>query len=200
MNLGRLLTEGMTANCICRLINKIFGFTKQRSIRIRAERDNAYKTIRLAGNYCESHKTIAKRIRSESARYTAFKRTPQLIRSVTLNIKQLDSSEYSQHQFEIGPPLKPHDVEGKTSLLYYHERSPNVVLEFVLNDQNHLPLFAIARTYSDWVGYKEFELGAGRVFYIQMDDDDKPGNVAVHAGFKALRSRQRISASKGRHR
>jgi hypothetical protein len=63
-------------------------------------------------------------------------------------------------------------------------------LEFVLHDQNYLPLFAIARTYSDWIGYKEFDLGTDdRVFYLEMVKDKKPGYVAVHAGFKTRQAR-----------
>lgn len=175
-------------SCICRLIAKLFRFTKQRSIRIRDERDYVYKTIRLAANYGDTYKTIATRIRTESARYTAFKRNPQPVGSVTLNIKRLDSSVCSQHQFDIGTTLKHHH-QGHTFLVYCYERSPNTVLEFVLNDHNYLPLFAIARTYGDWVGYKEFHLGAASVFYLQMDEDDRPGYSAVHAGFNKLCAR-----------
>lgn len=64
------------------------------------------------------------------------------------------------------------------------------MLEFVLHDQSYLPLFAIARTYSDWIGYKEFDLGNDdRVFYLKMVEDKNQPYVAVHAGLKTRRAR-----------
>jgi len=139
----------------------------------------------MAENYGDSYEAIADRIRTESARYKAFKQNPQLIGRITINIKRLDSHEFSQRHYEIGQPLEPENNGGNTSLSYTHQRSDISVLEFVLHDQNYLPLFAIARTYSDWIGYKEFDLGTDdRVFYLEMVKDKKPGYVAVHAGFK----------------
>lgn len=186
------MNEHTTAtNFICHPIRRIFGSRKQRLLHSRqAELESAYKTIRMAENYGDSYEAIADRIRTESARYKAFKQNPQPIGRITINIKRLDSNEFFQHQYEIRQPLEHKDNERKASLSYTHERSRNTVLEFVLHDQNYLPLFAIARTYSDWIGYKEFELGKDdRIFYLEMVKDKKPGYVAVHAGFKTRQAR-----------
>jgi hypothetical protein len=57
-----------------------------------------------------------------------------------------------------------------------------VIHEFVVYDEHDDQLFAIARTYSNWIGSKKFELGLNRTFYLDMVEDG-PGYVKVHAGF-----------------
>ena len=186
------MDEDTTAtNSICHLIRRIFRSGKQNLLYSRqAELESAYKTIRMAENYGDSYEAIANRIRTESARYKAFKQNPQPIARITINIKRLDSNEFSHHEYEIRQPPERQDNEGQASFSYTHERSRNTVLEFVLHDQNYLPLFSIARTYSDWIGYKEFDLGNDdRVFYVEMVEDKNPGYVAVHAGFKTRQAR-----------
>ena len=53
----------------------------------------------------------------------------------------------------------------------------------MLHDHNDVPLFAIARTYSNWVGKMKFPLGPNRVFYLEMTEV-LPGYVDVKIGFK----------------
>jgi len=132
----------------------------------------------MAGNYGESYEATAERIRAESARYKAFKKNPQAIARLTLIVKRLDSSEVFQRQYEINTVEQ--DKEKETvAICYTLERSTNTVMEFVLHDQNDFPLFAIARTYSDWIGHKNFDLG-DRVFWLKMVEAKDPAFVAVH--------------------
>jgi hypothetical protein len=156
------------------------------STRRRRELERAHKTIRMAENYGDSYQEIAERIRRESELYRLFKQNPQPIGKVTLRIKRLDCDQASEVQCEVNQPLEGHrdPGEGKASVSYVFQRSPNVVLEFILHDEAHVPLFAIARTYSDWIGCKQFDLGKNRAFYLNMVEESR-GYVEVQAGFKS---------------
>src|SRR5687768_3185389 len=83
----------LTFSFLTRLINKI--------LKPRAETifpspsqdafEKAHKMIRLAENYGDAYEDIVNRIRQESARYKAFKKNPEPIGKVTLNVKRLGS-------------------------------------------------------------------------------------------------------------
>jgi len=171
----------VTISFIARLINKILGAGEQPAYSLprQSEFEKAHKMIRMAQNYDEPYEDVLRRIREESSRYEAFRKNPEPIGKVSLNVKHLDSKQAYQKQYEVKDP-----DEGKASVSYTHRRSPDIVLEFQLHDKNDLPLFSIARTYSNWIGCKEFDLGDDRVFYLNMAEDEIPGRVAVQAGFK----------------
>lgn len=174
-----------TISFITRLINNILN-PKEETIYSHPNKGalgKAHKMIRLAENYGDAYEDIVNRIRQESARYKAFKKNPEAIGKVTLNVKRLDSGETCQRQYEVKDP-----AEGKASVFYTHRSSADIVLEFVLHDKNDVPLFAVARTYSNWVGCKEFDLGGDRAFYLNMVEDEQPGHVSVQAGFKAKKA------------
>jgi hypothetical protein len=171
---------GVVMHFITQLINKILGPREQAMYSPRqGEFDKAHKMIRMAQNYSEPYEEVVKRIREESLRYQAFKKNPEPIGRVILNVKHLDSNETYQKQYEVKDP-----AEGKASVSYTHRSSPDTVLEFQLLDKDDLPLFAITRTYCNWTGFKEFDLGGDRVFYLKMVEDERPGHVAIQAGFK----------------
>lgn len=162
-----------------RWIKSIFGPDKQitDSFPRQGDMDKAHKMIRMAQNEYDTYADVVRRIRQENARYKAFKKNCEPIGRFTLNVKQFD--ETCLTQYEVKDP-----AEGKASVFYTHPISPDIVLEFMVHDANDEPVFAIARTYSDWVGCKEFDLGGDRAFYLHMVEDEKADHVAVQAGFK----------------
>ena len=167
---------------IARLINKILGPGEQQTYSYprQSEFEKAHKMIRMAQNYNEPYEDVVRRIREESSRYLAFKKNPEPIGKVILNVKHVDSKQAYQRQYEVRDP-----DEGKASVSYTHRRSPDIVLEFQLHDKNDQPLFSIARTYSNWIGCREMDLGGDRVFYLNMVEDEMTDRVVVQAGFKA---------------
>lgn len=138
-----------------------------------AEIELAYRTLQLAGNPGEDYDVVAARIDQEAARYKAFLQKPEPIGKIVLNVKQLKTRE----QYQVTDP-----AEGRASVCYRFSRSNSTVLEFLVYDEKDNPLFPIARTYTNWVGAKEFTLGLNRTFYLDMFEDD-PGYVKVYAGF-----------------
>jgi hypothetical protein len=117
------MNEDTTAtNSICHLIRRIFRSGKQKLLYSRqAELESAYKTIRMAENYGDSYEAIANRIRTESARYKAFKQNPQPIARITINIKRLDSNEFSHHEYEIRQPPERQDNKGQVFLILMND-------------------------------------------------------------------------------
>ena len=157
-----------------RLIRKIIGVPERPTYSSPRQHElyRAHQTIRMAANYGDSYEEIAARIRWESAQYKLFRQNPKPIGKVALRIKCLDSAQAAEVQSGVNQPL-----EG------LYQRSSNFVLEFMLHDEEKVPMFAIARTYSDWLGCKEFDLG-NQTFYVKMVEA-KRGYVQVKAGFKA---------------
>jgi hypothetical protein len=171
----------LVINFITRLIKSISGPDRQITDSPPRQRDidKAHKMIRMAQNEYDDYEDVVRRIRQENARYKTFKKNCEPIGRFTLNVKQFDSDETGLKQYEVKDP-----AEGKASVFYTHPISPDIVLEFMVHDENDEPVFAIARTYSNWVGCKEFDLGGDRAFYLHMVEDEKAGHVAVQAGFK----------------
>lgn len=153
-----------------------------------AELQRAFRTIRMASNPGEDYETVAARIDREAANYRAFLRNPTPIGKVALNIKQLDTDEFhvwsTREQYRVSDPAEGHGdpAEGRASVCYTFNRSNDKVLEFFVLDEKGEPLFPIARTYSNWIGTKEFNLGLDRTFFLNMVED-APGYVLVQAGF-----------------
>jgi hypothetical protein len=150
--------------------------------------ERAIRTIRMAANPGEDYWIVAARVEREAASFRAFLRNPQPIGKITLNVKQLDCREANleslHQQYQVYDPATGHSdpAEGKASVLYTYNRSNDKVLEFVVHDKNDTPLFPIARTYSNWVGTKAFDLGCDRTFHLSMVEES-PGYVTVQAGF-----------------
>lgn len=136
----------------------------------------AYKIIRMAQNYGESDDALRQRIREESLRYRQFKKKPERLGKLSFKTKRVDSNETVETDYEINLWQKA------TLVCQTCERSADVVLEFFVHNKRGERLFAIARTYSDWIGRKEFDLGGGCVFYLYMSKAN-PGYVLVEAGF-----------------
>ena len=163
---------------IAMVASKIFSSIEERcfSRRRQEELEKAHKTVRMAENYGDTFEDTAQRIIEESARYKAFKENPQPIGKISLTVKQLDSA---LKQYEV---IDPYD--GEMTVVYSHRRSAETVLEFVVHDKDGVPLFPIARSYANYFGCKEFDLGLDQVFYLKMVKDKRPDYVAVQAGFK----------------
>lgn len=156
-----------------------------------AEIERAFRTLQLAGNPGEDYEVVAARIEKEAARYKAFLQNPERIGKIALNVKQMTAGSSvcpsKREQYRVNDPAEGEydSAEGSASVCYTFSRSNNTILEFLVHDEKDEPLFPIARTYTNWIGCKEFELGRNRKFYLNMLEDD-PGYVKVHAGFVPL--------------
>lgn len=142
----------------------------------------ALSAVRMAAYYGEEYEDVALRIDQEVARYREFLRSPTPIGKITLNTKRIFSdvrgaADAAADKYQVNDP-----VEGRADVSYSVKRFEDLVLEFVVHDQNDVPLFPIARTYSDWVGRKSFDLGAGRTFDLHMSEGECPAKVRVRAG------------------
>jgi hypothetical protein len=152
------------------------------------EMQRAWRTILMARNPGESYEMATERIEREATEYKKFLAHPKAIGKLVLKTKRLDLDETTTDSFKdqchVHDPAEGQEDpdEGKASFSYRYARSRTKVLEFFLHDENDVPLFPIARTYSNWVGNKTFDLGSDRVFYLNMTDDG-PGYVSVQAGF-----------------
>lgn len=154
-----------------------------------AEFEKAVRTIQLAAEPGENYAEIAAKVRREALSYRNFLQHPQPIGRISLCVRELDRNEPDfgkpRTQWLVEHPSEGgrDPVEGGASVSYRLSRSATKVLEFVLHDTKDAPLFAIVRTYSNWLGTKKFELGPNRVFYLDMKEE-LPGYVEVKAGFR----------------
>jgi hypothetical protein len=143
--------------------------------------------VRMAANLGEDYDKVSERIEREAARYREFLRNPTLIGEIILNAKQVltdaPSGDIFGRVYQVRDP-----AEGQTSVVYNFKRSAGIVLEFVVHDQQGAPLFAIVRTYSDWLGERTFDLGAGRTFDLKMTEGECPMEVRVQASFVTARA------------
>lgn len=161
-----------------------------------AELQKAILTFRMAANPGESYEVVAARIEREAAIYKAFLQKPGAIGKIILNVKQLDSKtddvKGSHRQYQVNEPStrQSDPSEGRACVSYTFNRSNNKVLEFMVYDEDDNPLFPIVRTYSDWVGSREFDLGLNRTFCLNMTESESPGYVIVEAGFRPAASKQ----------
>jgi hypothetical protein len=157
----------------------------------------AISAIRMAADPGEDYDEVAQRIEEEAARYREFLRTPMPIGKITLNAKQVLNSaaaagEVTGRVYQVRDP-----AEGRASVFYSFKRSASLVLEVIVHDRNDNPLFPIVRTYSDWLGKRTFNLGAGRTFDLRMSEGDCPGMVRVQTSFNAIGAEE-ASDSMGR--
>lgn len=145
----------------------------------------AILTFRMAANPGESYEVVAARIESEAARYKEFLRCPKPIGKIILFVKTVsskaDENEGTRQQYQVRHPDK-----GQASIAHTLDRSDSQIFEFVVYDEDDNILFPIARTYSNWVGEEEFDLGLGRTFCLKMTETDSPARVRVQAGFPPL--------------
>lgn len=143
--------------------------------------------VRMAANLGEDYDKVSERIEREAARYREFLRNPTLIGEITLNAKQVltdaPSGDIFGRVYQVRDP-----AEGQASVVYNFKRAAGIVLEFVVHDQQGIPLFPIVRTYSDWLGERTFDLGAGRTFDLKMTEGECPMEVRVQASFATARS------------
>lgn len=168
------------------------GWTKSKSNTIvcakTAKLKKAIRTISMAAKPGEDYSIVEARVKTEASRYKEFLRNPQPIGKISLNVKHLHSvradRETSREQYQVNDPSEGQSdpAEGRASVFYRFNRSDDKVLEFIVHDVNDKPLFPIVRTYSSWLGTKEFNLGLERTFYLSMVED-APGYVTVQAGF-----------------
>lgn len=148
----------------------------------------ALQTIRMAANAGEDYEIVAARIDKEAADYEEFLNNPLRIGRISLNVKHFGpmpaDTAHVREQCRINQPSEGHPdpAEGRASVWYTFNRSNNKVLEFIVHDEHDNPLFPIARTYTSWIGTKEFDLGLGRTFYLSLFEG-APGYVNVRAGF-----------------
>lgn len=159
-----------------------------------AEESAAFKiavsAVKLAAEPGENYAVVASRIQREVAIYRDFLLRPKPIGKISLIVKEIDPNSPDfrspRKQYQVHDPSEGHrdPAEGWVSVGYKFNRSATKVLEFMVYDLKGSPLFAIARTYSNWLGSIEFKLGLNRVFYLNMVEDS-PGYVMVQAGFKA---------------
>lgn len=160
--------------------------------------EKAVRTLRLAAEPGEEYPLVAARIEREAATYRSFLQHPQPIGKISVMVKELDpnSPDFTtpRKQIEVVDPSEGQrdPAEGCASAGYKFNRSATKVLEFIVHDVNDSPLFAIVRTYSNWLGSREFALGLNRVFYLNMIEDS-PGYVMVYAGFKAVARHERAT-------
>lgn len=168
------------------LKNAIFGSASPPKV---TEIDIAVQTIRLAAEPGEDYPTVAARIRREALLYRNFLRHSPPIGKISLRVKELHAHSgaftSTRQQFQVLDPAEGHQdpSEGRVSVCYTFSRSANRVLEFIVHDENDKPLFAVVRTYCNWVGSRAFSLGKNRQFYLDMNEE-APGYVMVYAGFK----------------
>ncbi|HEY4424205.1 MAG TPA: hypothetical protein VGN10_08360 [Pyrinomonadaceae bacterium] len=154
-----------------------------------AEFEKAVRTIQLAAEPGENYAAVAAKIQREAEIYKLFLQYQQPIGRISLYVRELDPNEPEfgkpRTQWLVDDPSEGgrDPIEGRASVTYRLSRSATRVLEFVVHDHNDVPLFAIARVYSNWLGRKKFPLGPNRVFYLEMDES-LPGYVDVKVGFK----------------
>lgn len=155
-----------------------------------ADFEKAVRTIQLAAEPGENYGEVAAKVLREAEIYKEYLESPQRrIGRISLHIKELDPHEpdfgTARTQWLVDDPSEGgrDPVEGRASVSYRLSRSATKVLEFMVHDHNDVPLFAVARVYSHWVGTKRFPLGPNRVFCLQMVEA-LPGYVDVNAGFK----------------
>ena len=114
---------------------------------------------------------------------------------------------FCANNVEINHPLEGLNdpEEGRAGVWYHFARSRNKVLEFIVHDENDKPLFPLVRTYTNWIGNKELDLGHDRTLYLTLAEGE-PGYVNVRAGFtpvcaveeavnSAQRQRPRVAAA-----
>jgi len=178
---------------LARFFSRIFGFRKPTSPRLvvweqTPALNQALQTIRMAANPGEDYEIVAARIEAQAAAYLEFLNNPQPIGRISLNVKQFgpapNDTAHVREQYRINEPSEGYadPAEGGASVWYTFNRSNNKVLEFIVHDKNDNELFPIARTYTDWIGTKKFDLGFGRTFYLSLMES-APGYVNVRAGF-----------------
>jgi len=176
-----------------RFLSAFFGFTKKPTTRgVVWEQapvlNHALQTIRMAANAGEDYETVAARIESQAAAFVEFLENPQPIGRISLKVKQFgpvsSDTDHVREQYRINEPAEGYGdpAEGHASVWYTFNRSNNKVLEFIVHDQNDNELFPIARTYTDWIGTKKFDLGLDRTFYLSLMEG-AAGYVNVRAGF-----------------
>ena len=142
----------------------------------------------MAANPGEGYEIVAARIEAQAAAYLEFLNNPQPIGRISLNVKQFGPAPthvaHVREQYRINEPSEGYadPAEGGASVWYTFNRSNNKVLEFIVHDKDDNELFPIARTYTDWIGTKKFDLGFGRTFYLSLMEG-APGYVKVRAGF-----------------
>lgn len=140
----------------------------------------AISAVRMAAHPGEDYEDVSARIDREAARYREFLRNPIPIGKITLNTKIIDADVRVGNG--VGDKYQVCDPAGGRAAVFYSvDRSASLVLEFIVHDQGDAPLFPIVRTYSDWLGRKSFDLGAGRTFDLHMSEDECPAKVRVHA-------------------
>jgi hypothetical protein len=145
----------------------------------------AILTFRMAANPGEDYETVAVRIEREAARYRAFLEKPQPIGKIALNVKPFLSNDTSDgdisssyEQYKVTDP-----DEGNAMVFFNFNRSCRRILEFMVYDENDEPLFPLARTYSDWLGSRVYDLGLNRKFHLNLVESDLRGQIMVQAGF-----------------
>jgi hypothetical protein len=155
-------------------------------------------TIRMALNPGEIHYSeVAARIKSEAAAYEEFLRDPKKVGRIVLNVKQFKGREadtcVSREQYRINEPWEglTDPAEGRASVWYRFARSQNKVLEFVVHDEHDTALFPLVRTYTDWTGNKEIDLGFDRKLYLMMAGE--AGYVDVRAGFTPVSEAEKFA-------
>ena len=163
------------------------------------ELERAFRTLKLAANAGEEYDVVAARIDREAARYREFLRNPSPIGKIVLNVKKLKGDKGKltmREQFHVNEPVQGKDdaLEGGASVCYTFQKSDDTVLEFWLYDENNRALFPVARSYTNWLGAIEFDLGLKRTFYLNMFENE-PGYVKVHAGFDPLLSKQEFECT-----
>jgi hypothetical protein len=158
--------------------------------------ETAMNTLKLAAEPGENYAAIAARMKLEAETYRDFLLNPKPIGKISLIVKEIDPDSRDfrspREQYKVHDPAK-----GWASVGYEFDRSDTKVLEFMMYDTEGSPLFAITRTYSNWIGCREFNLGLDRVFCLNMVEVS-PGCVMAHASFRmaaereSARDRQRI--------
>jgi hypothetical protein len=154
----------------------------------------AILAVRMAANPGEDYDEVAERIEQEAARYKQFIDNPTPIGKITLNAKHVllsvPAGDISGRVYQVRDP-----AEGHAHFVYSFKRSSGLVLEFIVHDQHDDPLFPVVRTYSDWLGKRTFDLGAGRKFELKMSEGDCPGLVRVEASFTTARAAASVRAA-----
>lgn len=151
----------------------------------------AILVLRMAANFRgEDYEVVAARIEKEVARYREFLQQPEFIGKISLIVKRfpLDVEEEDELPRQVYQVREP--TEGRASVFYTFNRSDRLVLEFVVHDKHDTPLFPIVRTYSNWTGKRQFNLGLGRTFTLMMAEDESSECVRVHAGFTTAQAEE----------
>jgi hypothetical protein len=144
----------------------------------------ALLAVRMAANPGDEYEDAAATIEKEAAKYREFLRNPVPIGKISLNAKQLfraaGGADPGGKMYQVRNP-----AEGQASVLYTFNRSDSLVLEFIVFDKYDKPLFPIVRTYSNWIGKRNFRLGPKRMFHLKMTEGDSPDLVRVQASFSS---------------